>query len=83
MKNLILTVLIAFAASVVFGGGGGMEMARKTLDLADETGIAGFVQLGAPAYLTGDFAESAKPEKKPLAANRNGYWDKDLKWHGG
>jgi oxaloacetate decarboxylase beta subunit len=83
MKNLILTVLIAFAASVVFGGGGGMEMARKTLDLADEMGIAGFVQLGAPAYLTGDFAESAKPEKKPLAANRNGYWDKDLKWHGG
>jgi oxaloacetate decarboxylase beta subunit len=83
MKNLILTALIGFGAFAVFGGGSAMEMAGKTLELADETGIAGFVQFGAPAYLTGDFADSAKPEKKPLSANRNGYWDKELKWHGG
>jgi oxaloacetate decarboxylase beta subunit len=41
------------------------------------------VRFEAPPYLTGDFAESAKPEKKPFSANRNGYWDKALKWHGG
>ena len=66
MKNLILTALIGFGAFAVFGGGSAMEMAGKTLELADETGIAGFVQFGAPAYLTGDFADSAKPEKTAI-----------------
>ena len=37
----------------------------------------------APAYLTGDFDETDRPAKAPLAANRNGYYDKDMKWHGG
>ena len=56
---------------------------RKVWDLGAETGIAGFLERAAPAYITGDFDASARPAPQPLAANRNGYWDKDLNWHGG
>ena len=83
MKKLVLAALFALSTTIAFGAGSAMEMAGKTLELANETGIAGFMQSGAPAYLTGEFAASARPEKKPLAANRNGYWDRDLNWHGG
>lgn len=59
------------------------ETLEKSKGLTAETGISGFMMKSAPAYITGDFAEADRPEKKPLSANRNGYYDKDLKWHGG
>ncbi len=55
----------------------------KVKNLSSDTGIAGFASKGAPAYITGDFAEADRPAKKAFSANRNGYYDKDLKWHGG
>ena len=61
---------------------------RKTLEkvknLSADTGISGFMAKTAPAYITGDFAEADRPDlKKGERANRNGYYDKDGKWHGG
>ena len=60
-----------------------MTMLGKTADLAKETGIAGFMKRDAPAYITGMFGEEDRPEKKAHAANRNGYYDAECKWHGG
>ena len=60
-----------------------MTMLGKTADLAGETGIAGFMNRDAPAYITGKFSEEDRPEKKARAANRNGYYDAECKWHGG
>ena len=84
-KILSVVAVVAFSlvTSVSQAGNAALEMVGKTADLAGETGVAGFVKIGAPAYMTGDFADADKPTRKPLAANRNGYWDKELKWHGG
>ena len=60
-----------------------MTMLGKTADLAGETGIAGFMNRDAPAYITGKFSEEDRPEEKARAANRNGYYDAECKWHGG
>ena len=93
MKKMIFTLLVALGAmGLSFGGDAPQPTAanddwRTTLskvwDLGGDTGIAGFLQKSAPAFLTGDFAESERPEAKPFAANRNGYYDKDCTWHGG
>ncbi|MBQ3342835.1 MAG: sodium ion-translocating decarboxylase subunit beta [Kiritimatiellae bacterium] len=58
-------------------------MLGKTLELAGETGITGFAKREAPAYITGNFAETERPERKARSANRNGYYDAECKWHGG
>ena len=55
----------------------------KVKDMWPDTGLCSFMKWEAPAYITGNFGEADRPEAKPLTANRNGYWDKDLKWHGG
>ena len=55
----------------------------KVKDMWPDTGICSFMKKEAPAFITGNFAESDRPAARPFAANRNGYWDKDLKWHGG
>ena len=55
----------------------------RVKDLSGDTGISGFMRKAPPAYITGDFAEAARPGapdfSKPLApaaayANRNGFW---------
>ena len=91
MKKFIMTVLVA--ASAIFAEAGdaccnGAEPAwketlAKVKNLTAETGISGFMAKEAPAYITGNFAEADRPEAKPMTANRNGYYDKDGKWHGG
>ena len=55
----------------------------KVKDMWPDTGLCSFLKKEAPAFITGNFDEAARPERKPLSANRNGYWDKDLNWHGG
>ena len=91
MKKFIMTVLVA--ASAIFAEAGdacckGAEPAwketlAKVKNLTAETGVSGFMAKEAPAYITGNFAETDRPEAKPMSANRNGYYDKDGKWHGG
>ena len=84
MKKLLLLLAVAITGATTLEAGSSVaEMIGKTRDLAGETGISGFLKRGAPAYLTGDFAEADRPEKKPMSANRNGYYDRNLKWHGG
>ena len=85
MKKLLLLLAVAITGATTLEAGSSSvaEMIGKTRDLAGETGISGFLKRGAPAYLTGDFAEADRPEKKPMSANRNGYYDRNLKWHGG
>ena len=85
MKKYLMAFLVAACA---FGAAAEdkenwLTTVRKVWDLGAETGIAGFLERAAPAYITGDFDASARPAPQPLAANRNGYWDKDLNWHGG
>ena len=96
MKKLLLTLALT-VASVVAGGlpsvageaakEGEKAPWRQTFDkaagLTGDTGIAGFMKKTAPAYLTGDFDEADRPAAKPFEANRNGYYDRDCKWHGG
>ena len=83
MKKILCILFIASAALAAKSEGDWMTMLGKTADLAGETGIAGFMNRDAPAYITGRFGEEERPEKKAHAANRNGYYDAKCKWHGG
>ena len=83
MKKFLMVLLVLAGALGAQADGDWRTTLGKVWNLGGDTGIAGFLQKEAPAYLTGNFAEADRPEAKPLTANRNGYWDKDLKWHGG
>ena len=83
MKKILCIVIVAAASWAAKADGDWMTMLGKTADLAGETGIAGFMNRDAPAYITGKFSEEDRPEKKARAANRNGYYDAECKWHGG
>ena len=83
MKKFLMALLVLVGALGAQAVGDWRTTLGKVWNLGGDTGIAGFLQKEAPAYLTGNFAEADRPEAKPLTANRNGYWDKDLKWHGG
>ena len=95
MKHFIAALVVslfalgASAADCASAGCCGAEQAAwkstlsKVSDMWPDTGICSFMKAEAPAYITGDFAEADRPEKKPFSANRNGYYDKDGKWHGG
>ena len=98
MKKFLITLMIAFGSAAAFAGdgrdgvpppsatkdqGNWLTMVGKLKDLSGETGVAGFLEKEAPAFLTGNFDEKSRPEKKPFAANRNGYYDKDCNWVGG
>ena len=93
MKRIFLFAAVAAlalgaaAGDCAATGCGGEPAWKSTLakvkDMWPDTGICSFMKKEAPAFITGNFAESDRPEAKPLSANRNGYWDKDLKWHGG
>lgn len=83
MKKLLMSVLFAAGCLAANAEGDWRETCGKIVCLGGDTGLAGFVKRMAPDYMTGDFAEADRPEKKPLSANRNGYYDKDLAWHGG
>ena len=85
MKKILMMLALAGCAygARAAEGENWLTTVGKVWDLGAETGIAGFLERAAPAYITGEFAEADRPEAKPLSANRNGYWDKDLKWHGG
>ena len=78
----ILTLFAAFCGANA-GDGDWKTTIRKVGDLSQDTGIAGFMQKTPPAFMTGDFGASDRPEQKPLSANRNGYYDADGNWHGG
>ena len=83
MKKILCILIVAAASLAAKADGDWMTMLGKTADLAGETGIAGFMNRDAPAYITGKFSEEDRPEKKAHAANRNGYYDAECKWHGG
>ena len=88
MKKFLMALLVAAGACASFAGDGGEKPAwmgtlSKVTDMWADTGLCSFGKQEAPAYITGNFAEADRPAKKPLAANRNGYYDKDMKWHGG
>ena len=83
MKKILCALFFAVASLAVKADGDWMSMLGKTLELAGETGIAGFAKREAPAYITGNFAETERPERKARSANRNGYYDAECKWHGG
>ena len=83
MKKLMMAVLFAVGCLAANAEGDWRETCGKIVCLGGDTGLAGFVKRMAPDYMTGDFAEADRPEKKPFSANRNGYYDKDLAWHGG
>ena len=81
-------VALSHAGECTTGSGCGGEPAWKSTlakvkDMWPDTGLCSFLKKEAPAFITGNFDEAARPERKPLSANRNGYWDKDLNWHGG
>lgn len=84
MKKILCALLFASAAAFAAKADGDwMTMIGKTAELAGETGIAGFMKREAPSYITGNFAESERPERKACSANKNGYYDPECKWHGG
>ena len=84
MKKILCALLVASAASFAANADGDWKsMIGKTAGLAGETGIAGFMKREAPSYITGNFAESERPERKACSANKNGYYDSECKWHGG
>ncbi len=84
MKKFLLTVLcLAGVAFAAHAEGDWRTTLAKTKGLVDEMGVSGFCKKEAPAYITGNFAEADRPEARPLSANRNGYYDRRMEWHGG
>lgn len=83
MKKTFCLLVVALFALYAKADGDWKSMLGKTVELIGETGIAGFIKSEAPAYITGNFSELERPEERPLSANRNGYYDAELKWHGG
>ena len=84
MKKFLMFLAVAAAVFAVQANDGDWKTTLKKVgNLRQDTGIAGFAQSAPPAYLTGDFDESERPEKKAFAANRNGYYDANCEWHGG
>ena len=43
----------------------------KVKDMWPDTGLCSFLKKEAPAFITGNFDEAARPERKPLSANRS------------
>jgi oxaloacetate decarboxylase beta subunit len=102
MKKLF-SILFALAfASAAFAGEAGnapkndwKTMFSKSKGLVSETGVAGFFQKSAPAFITGDYAESdrisvnsmlGKDPHNPASGYKtpNGYYDlRTKKWIGG
>ncbi len=88
MKKLLMALVVAVGCMAGFANDGSEKAPwRATFDkaagLRNDTGIAGFAKSEAPAFITGNFEESDRPVKRPFAANRNGYYDAELRWHGG
>ena len=83
MKKLMMAVLFAVGCFAANAEGDWRETCGKIVCLGGDTGLAGFVKRMAPDYMTGDFAEAERAVRKPFSSNRNGYYDKDLAWHGG
>ena len=72
MKKVMMAVLFAAGCLAANAEGDWRETCGKIVCLGGDTGLAGFVKRMAPDYMTGDFAEADRPEKKPFSANRNG-----------
>jgi oxaloacetate decarboxylase beta subunit len=102
MKKFFLALCAAVCAAGVFAGtaGGGEQPAKwqqtleKVKNLSSETGISGFLQKEAPAYITGNYAKDervsvnemiGKDPHDPTSGYKtpNGYYDKANVWHGG
>ena len=83
MKKFLIVAAAMVCAFGAQADGDWKTTLGKVKDLSGDTGILAFFKKEAPAYITGNFAEADRPEKKPLSANRNGYYDAELNWHGG
>ena len=95
MKKILATLalLVSFAAAANAGieKPAWQQTLGKVQNMWPDTGICSFGKADAPDYITGKFETKDavtgnyvdRPEAKPFAANRNGYYDKDMKWHGG
>ena len=84
MKKILMAMLVALGCFALQADEAPWKQTLgRVKDLSADTGVSGFLKSEPPAYITGNFDESDRPEKKPLSANRNGYYDKDMKWHGG
>ena len=83
MKKFLIMVAAMACAFGAQAEGDWKTTLGKVKDFTGDMGFMAFMKREAPAYITGNFAEADRPEKKPLSANRNGYYDANLKWHGG
>ena len=88
MKKLLMALALAACAFGAQANDGTETPAWKTTlwkvtDMLPDTGICSFFKPEAPAYITGNTDEADRPEKKPLSANRWGYYDENCNWVGG
>ncbi len=84
MKKILMALTVCAAVFCASADDGDWKTTlRKVGDLSQDTGIAGFAKKTPPGFMTGQFDESERPEKKPFSANRNGYYDANCEWHGG
>ena len=84
MKKFLMALLVLAGALGAQADGDWRTTLGKVWNLGGDTGIAGFLQKEAPAYLTGNFAEADRPAKPDFSkpgklnradyANRNGFW---------
>ena len=83
MKKFLMALVVAACALGVQAEGDWKTTLGKVKDLSGDTGIAGFARKEAPAYITGNFAESDRPAKPDFNkgllpaseyANKNGFW---------
>ena len=88
MKKLLMALALVACAFGAQANDGTETPAWKTTlgkvtDMWPDTGICSFFKPEAPAYITGNTDEADRPEKKPLSANRWGYYDENCNWVGG
>ena len=90
MKKFIMALALAVCAFGAQAEGNWQTTLGKVKNMWPDTGICSFLKPDAPDYITGKFETKDadgkyvdRPEAKPFAANRNGYYDKDCNWVGG
>jgi hypothetical protein len=83
---MIIAFVALFCAFGVMADGDWKTTLGKVTELSGDTGLAGFANREAPAYMTGNWNEAVRPRKSAdgaPVANDHGYYGKDGSWHGG
>ena len=73
MKKFLMALVAAACALGAYADGDWKTTLGKVKDFSGDMGFMAFMKREAPAYITGNFAEAERPEKKPMSAAKCGF----------